>query len=113
LFIKKRRKAMKAEGLFFLIGLLFILCIGGINSKNTSETNINHYQLNSNGETVKLTVAEKGATSCEVVGCGFMRNKTSCNISCNGSQSAICGCNCVKITTFGTCLELRESCKCE
>lgn len=105
---------MRVKSIFFLSVTLFITSLVVINSKNIQrQNNINHYQNHSEENTVRLVVNEKGTTSCEVESCGFTQFKTSCAITCNGAQTAKCSCNCIKTTTFGTCLELRESCKCE
>lgn len=105
---------MRFKFILFLSVTLFITSLVGINSKNIlKQNNINHYQNHLEESIFRLTVNEKGATSCEVESCGFTKYKTGCRISCAGTQTAKCDCNCIKTTTFGTCLELQESCKCE
>jgi hypothetical protein len=105
---------MTPKFIFFIAGILFISSLSGINLKNrVGQGSITHYQYNSEGSILRLTVSEKEASSCEVDACGFTQSKTSCSITCTKPQIAKCDCNCIKTTTFGTCLELRESCKCE
>lgn len=105
---------MKIRIAIILTGMLLIPTLLETNSAIFSEqNNINHINYKYESENFSVLQTNKEGSSCNVDGCGFSRNKTGCSITCSETQTAKCSCNCIKTTTFGTCLELKESCKCE